>query len=146
RAKTVAAFERYVRLTEARMDEEVGGQRPFLWVDALTEPRRGEVYESVRRGEIVVSPLVTRDDGRSIDVPDGLCHHWVGTVFAPRIGLERVVALMQSYDRYQDIYRPAVRRSRTVSRAGNRFDVYLQLFMKKIISVVLNTENDVRYL
>jgi hypothetical protein len=78
-------------------------------------------------------------------VPDGMCHHWVGTVFAPRAHLEQIVALMQSYDRYPAIYRPAVRSSRIISRSGDRFTVQLQLFMKKVISVVLNTDNDVRY-
>ena len=145
-ARTVAGFDRYVRLTEARMDEEVGGRRPFLWVDGLSESRRADAYEKVRRGEIVVSRLDTRDGGRPIEVPDGLCHHWVGTVFTPRASLDRVVALMQSYQRYQNIYRPAVRRSTILSREGDRFNVYLQLFMKKVISVVLNTENDVRYM
>lgn len=145
REPTNAAFDRYARVTEARMDEEVGGTRPFLWIDGLPEPRRAEAYAAMRRGEIVVSRLETREHGKSIEVPDGICHHWVGTVFAPHAGLEQVVALMQSYDRYSEIYRPAVRRSRTISRAGDRFTVQLQLFMKKVISVVLNTDNDVRY-
>jgi hypothetical protein len=52
---------------------------------------------------------------------------------------------MQGYDRYQQIYAPNVRRSRMLSRQGETFKVYLQLFMKKIISVVLNTEYDIRY-
>lgn len=145
REATNLAFDRYVRVTEARMDQEVGGSRPFLWIDSLPEPRRADAYATARRGEIVVSRLETREGGRSIEVPDGMCHHWVGTVFAPGAGLERIVSLMQSYDRYQEIYRPAVRRSRTVSRSGDRFTVQLQLFMKKVISVVLNTDNDVRY-
>ena len=53
---------------------------------------------------------------------------------------------MQGYDRYQEIYSPSVRRSHTISRQGDSFKVYLQLFMKKIISVVLNTEYDVQYM
>jgi hypothetical protein len=134
-----------VRITEARMDEELAGRRPFFWVDSLPEPRRADVYDKVRRGEVVVSRLQTRDGGKPIEVPDGLAHHWVGTVFVPGAGLDRAVALMQSYERYPEIYRPAVRRSKILSRASDRFEVYLQLFMKKIISVVLNTENDVRY-
>ena len=146
RADTVASFERYVKLTETRMLEETSGRRPFLAMDRLSEPDRPEVLARLRRGEIVVERLETRDDGRTVQVPGGMCHHWRGTVFAQAAGLARVVALMQSYDGYADIYRPAVRRSRTISRDGDRFNVYLQLFMKKVISVVLNTEYDVQYL
>jgi hypothetical protein len=144
-ADTVAAFERYVRLTEARMREETAGRRPFLWLDQLAEPERREVAARLRRGEIVVDRLETRDASRLIHVPGGICHHWLGTVLAPDAALARAVALMQSYDSYPEIYRPAVRRSRTISRDGDRFNVYLQLFMKKVISVVLNTEYDVQY-
>ena len=145
REATTVAFDRYVRVTEARMASEVGGAQPFLWIDRLPEPRRAEAYATVRRGEIVVSRLETRDGAKPIEVPDGMCHHWVGTVFAARAHVEQVVALMQSYDRYPAIYRPAVRSSRIISRSGDRFTVQLQLFMKKVISVVLNTDNDVHY-
>ena len=96
-------------------------------------------------GEVVVHRLQTREAGREIDIPDGICHHWIGTMFAPAARLDQAVTLMQSYDKYQEIYRPAVRRSKTISRDDDRFKVYLQLFMKKVISVVLNTEYDVRY-
>jgi hypothetical protein len=145
RAETVAAFERYVELTEMRIGEETAGTLPFLWMDGLAEPDRRDVAARLRRGEIVVNRLDTLDAGRSIHVPGGICHHWLGTVFAPDVGLARVVTLMQSYDRYKDIYRPTIRRSRMTSRDGDRFNVYLQFFMKKVISVVLNTEYDVQY-
>jgi hypothetical protein len=39
-------------------------------------------------------------------------------VFVPGAGLDRAVALMQSYERYPEIYRPAVRRSKILSRAS----------------------------
>ena len=146
RDATVAAFDRYVRLTEVRMDAEMRGGRPFLWLDSLTESRRTDASAALLRGETVVSRLETRDGGKTIDVPDGLLHHWVGTVFAPGVRLEQVVRLMQSYERYPDIYRPAIRRSRTLSHEGDRFNVQLRLFMKKVISVVLDTDNDVRYI
>lgn len=144
-ANTTAAFERYVRLTEARIEEELRGTRPFLWVDGLPEPERQRAYSKLGRGEIVVSRLETRDAGRFVEFPDAMRHHWVGTVFAGGVRLDRAVTVMQAYDRYQDVYRPSVRRSRILSRAGNRFKVYLQLFMKKVIGVVLNTEYDVEY-
>jgi hypothetical protein len=127
------------------MEGELRGTHPFLWVDRLPEAQRQEAHAELRRREIVVHALETRDAGRSIEIPDGMRHHWVGTVFADGAGLDRVVTLMQAYESYQDIYRPAVRRSRILSRAGNRFKVYLQLFMKKVIGVVLNTEYDIEY-
>jgi hypothetical protein len=74
-----------------------------------------------------------------------MIHHWVGTTFVPRATVDQAVALMQQYDRYQEMYAPNVQRSSTISRNGDHFKVYLRLYMEKVISVVLNTENDVTY-
>jgi len=145
RPETLDAFNRYTRVTESRMDGELHGKAAFLWVDRLPDAERLETYARLRRGETVVSRLVTRDGGREIETPRGLIHHWIGTAFAPHATVDRTVALMQNYDRYQELYTPNVRRSRTISREGDTFKTYMQLFMKKVISVVLNTEYDVRY-
>ena len=143
RADTLDAFNRYVRVTESRMDGELQGTVPFLWIDRLPEADRRDALTRLKRGETVVSRLVTRDAGRQIDSPHGLIHHWIGTTFVAGGTVDRVVSLMQDYNRYQERYSPNVRRSRTISQQGETFKVYLQLFMKKIISVVLNTEYDV---
>ena len=145
RPDTLDAFNRYVRVTESRMDGELHGNVAFLWVDRLPEAERLEAYARLKRGETVVSRLVTRDAGKEINSPHGLIHHWIGTSFAPHATADRVVSLMQDYDRYQEIYSPNVRRSHTISRQGETFKTYVQLYMKKVVSVVLNTEYDVRY-
>jgi putative flippase GtrA len=146
RAGDATAFDRYARLTEARMDREKSGRLPFLQVDQLPDDRRRQAHAKLRRGEIVVSRMRTRDGDGVVTFHDAMCHHWVGTVLVPGARLDDVVTLMQSYDRYQDVYRPAVRYSKTLSRNGDHFKISLQLFMKKIISVVLNTESDVDYI
>ena len=43
--QTLDAFERYVRLTEARHDEELRRGTHFLWVDSLPEPQRPAAYD-----------------------------------------------------------------------------------------------------
>ena len=51
--QAVAAFERYVRLTEARMDGEVAGSSPFLWLDRQSGPHRARVVARLGRGEVL---------------------------------------------------------------------------------------------
>jgi putative flippase GtrA len=145
RGDTLEAFDRYVRVTESRMNGELQGKAPFLWVDRLADAPRREAVARLKQGETVVKRLVTRERSREIEAPHGLIHHWVGTTFAPRVTADRVVALMQGYDRYQQVYSPNVRTSRAVGQPGGTYKVQLQLFMKKVIGVVLNTEYDVRY-
>ena len=77
--RTTQAFDRYVRLTEARLS----GAGPFLWIDGLPDARRRPALEAVRRKELSIERLETKDNGREIDVPGGIIHHWVGTAFVP---------------------------------------------------------------
>jgi hypothetical protein len=145
RPGTIAAFDRYVHLTEARVDEELLGRLPFLWIDSLPEPQHRDAVARAMRGDVIVVRLETRVEGHRLESPDSLRHHWVGTAFVPGARLAQVAAVMQSYARYPDMYRPSVRRATVLSRDGDHFVVALQLFTKKIISVVVNTESDVRY-
>jgi hypothetical protein len=139
--ETVAAFDRYVRATERRMD----GAAPYLWVDTLGEARRREALAALRRGELVIEPLETREQGKAIDVPDGLIHHWIGVVFVPRGTVDGAVALLQDYDRHAQVYAPTVARSKTLARNGDAFKVHLRFMMKKGITVVTNTEHEARF-
>src|SRR5262245_17014468 len=138
--RTVAAFDRYVRATEAQMSPE-----PFLRIDALPEAERSRKMTDLRRGELYVERLQTREAGKNIDVPGGLIHHWLGAVFVAGAKLDQAVSLMQDYDRHAEIFRPAIARSKLVSRDGDVFKVDLRFSMKKVITVVVNTENEARF-
>lgn len=135
--KTVAAFDRYVKATEARMDREAA----FLWADGLRPSEARATLDGLRRGGLVIERLKTTSVGRSIDIPDGLVHHWVGAVFVPGATVESAVRLLQDYDRHASVYRPTIASSRLLSREGDQFRIHLRFFTKKIISVVVNTEN-----
>ena len=67
---TVAAFNRYVRATEAQMVPE-----PFLRVEGLSDVERRAALTKLSRGEVYIERLSTREAGKSIDVPNGLIHH-----------------------------------------------------------------------
>ena len=143
--QTTAAFDRYVRVSEARIAAETSDPAKFLWIETRPEPDRGRALAAVKRGEFVIDRLTSRDGGREIDVPDGLIHHWIGLVFVPGATLERAVGLLQAYDQHSRIYRPAVADSRLISRNGDAFRVYLRFSMTKVITVVMNTEHDARF-
>jgi hypothetical protein len=67
RPRTVAVFDRYVRVTEARMGEAP----PFLRIDGLPETDRRTKLEMIRRGELFIERLTTREQGKPIDVRTG---------------------------------------------------------------------------
>ncbi len=143
--ETVRAFERYVDLTEKRMRAAIEGRSPFLWLDRLAGPERDDVLARLRSGEVVIERLETRDGGDEVDIPHGAVHHWVGTVLIPGVTLDETIAMVQDYDRYPDIYAPDVRASAIRSREGGRFEVYLRLYTKKILTWVADTEHSVEF-
>jgi hypothetical protein len=138
--RTVAAFDRYVRATEAQMVPD-----PFLRIDGFSDVERRAKLAELTRGELYIERLSTREAGKPIEVPDGLIHHWLGAVFVPGANLGQVLDLLQDYDRHAEIFRPAIARSRVVSRNGDVFRVDLRFYMKKVITVVVNTENEARF-
>lgn len=140
-AKTVAAFDRYVRLAEARMSGDVADPKRFILADAQPAVERDKTMARLRAGEVVMQRLKERDGGREIDAPDGMLHHWVGLVFLPGVAMREAVALMQDYDRHASVFAPAVVRARLLDRQGDRFRVFLRFHMKKVIAVTVDTEN-----
>lgn len=144
-ARTLAAFERYAAATESRIASDVRDPTRVLWLDTLPADRRRAALDAMRRGEVAIERLQTTDNGRPIDVPDGLVHHWIGIAFVPGAGVDDALALLQDYDRHGSIYAPAVARSKLLARDGDTFRVFLRFYMKKVIAVVLNTEHEARF-
>ena len=142
---TLAAFDRYVRLTEARMAAETGGKTPFLWLDRQTPAQHTDYVARLKRGEVVVSKLQTKDGGKDIDAPDGLLHHWIGTVFLPGVKLDRAIAFVQDYARYPELFAPIITRSKIVNHTGNTFNVQMRTTTKKVITVTLDGDYSVEY-
>jgi hypothetical protein len=139
-AATIAAFNRYVSVTESQRTAD----SRFLWVDG-NEPERRRKRDEVRRGGFLIERLETLDGGRSISIPEGLVHHWLGVVFIPGATVDEALVLLQDYDRHAHIYKPAVARSRLINRRGDEFDVFLRFFMKKVLTVVVNSEHKARF-
>jgi hypothetical protein len=138
--RTIAAFDRYVLATEAQLKTE-----PFLRIDRLTAQRRAETLATLRGGGLSIETAQSRDGNREIDVPDGLIHHWVGTAFVPGATVEQALRILQDYDRHERIYAPVIARSKLLSREGDRFHFFLRFRMKKVITVVVNSEHDGRF-
>jgi len=138
-------FERYVRLTEQRMAAELRPGAAFLQLDALSIQARLRDDARLRNGEVISERLQTRDGDREIEAPGALIHHWVGTVFIPNVTLGQVLAVLEDYDRHHEYYAPQVVKSKLLSRSGDDFRVYLRLRQTDIITVVFDTEHDVRY-
>jgi hypothetical protein len=142
---TISAFDEYVKLTQDRNDAELQRGTNLLWIDSLPESERAQAYEALKRGEVKMHKLETRENGEKIRCPGGMIHHWTGAAFIPGVRLRDVLRVLQDYDHQAQYYAPDVERSKIENRDGDHFLVFLRFRRHKIITVVLNSRHDVRY-
>ena len=140
--ETLSAFDRYVGQAERRMVDELHAGGSFLLPDGWSAERRDQTYLRLRRGEMAIENL---GQGPEAQVPHGMVHHWAAIVFVPSATLDQALALIQDYDRHQNVYSPEVLRSRLLQRQGDDFHIFLRLRKHKVRTVVLDTEYDVHF-
>ena len=143
--ETASAFDTYVKLIEARNAEELQRGTNLLWIDGLNESERAQSYEALKRGEVKMQKLEARENREKVRCPGGMIHHWIGVAFIPGAKLQNVVRVLEDYDHHAQYYAPDVEQSKIESHDGNHFLVFLRFRRHKVITVVLNTEHDVRY-
>jgi hypothetical protein len=134
--ETLKAFGEHIRAAEMMLEKSLSGGA-FLWTDG--DPERAR---QVREGQIVAEFWSGKAPAK---VPSGLIHDWVGAAFIPETNLKATLALIQNYDNHKDIYKPEVIDSKLIRRNGDDFQIFLRLLKKKILTVVLDTEHEVRY-
>ncbi len=135
--KTLEAFDAYVHNAEKEMEESLHLSGSFLWTQQA--PERAQVVD---QGQVVAQFWSRQGPAQ---VPNGLIHDWIASAFVPDSNIQEILAVIQDYDNHKNIYKPEVLDSKLISRDGNDFKVYLRLLKRKIITVVLDTDHEVRY-
>lgn len=126
RDETLKAWDEYVFAANSRMESRLYGHDPFLWIDEV--PGRAQ---RVLQGQILVEPA-TNDSPQK--VPHGLIHDWLGAAFIPQSSIEDVLAVVNDYDRYHDIYKPAVVDSKLLESAGDEHK-FSMIMMQRVLSL-----------
>jgi len=137
RPETLSAWQAYVRTAENAHSADCSRNGKFLLMDEL--PGRAQ---SVQEGKVAVFPV----GGGLHQIAKGLIHDWAGVVFIPNTTLEQVMSAVQDYDRYPQIYGPAVVDSHTIRRRSDK-DVYAMRLMRRVLVVtaVFDTEHEAHY-
>jgi len=144
-AQAAQNYDRYIALTGAQVDSELAQGTPYLWVERLPEARRAAAEAQLRNGGVVIEKLETLDNGKPISAPGGLIHHWIGTAFVPGATLAQTLAFMQDYDHKVEYFKPDIVRSKILKHEGDDYFVLLRFYQKKIITTVIDTDQEVHY-
>ena len=142
---TLYAFDRYVRVTEQRIQSEVAAPERLLWIDRQPADARAALMSRLEKGEVVSARLQTRDQGKQIDAPGALIHHWIGTVLLPGARVGRVKPVVQNYNRYSEWFSPLIQRARVNAHTGDRFMVAMRTEMKKVLTVTVDADYAIDY-
>jgi hypothetical protein len=123
---TLAAWKAYLHEVALRTEQRANDNQPFLWTDE--SPDR---VARVRGGEAVVAPVVGHG---TKSVPSGLIHDWIGAIFIPNATAEDLSAVLHDYDNYKELYRPAVRDSRSLPCASGDPE-FLMVWQRHVLFV-----------
>jgi hypothetical protein len=136
--ETRSAFQEFVREREAAIERgRIKGQR-FLWLDEAGDGR----LQRARKGEVVIEPV--REKG-VIEIKGGMVHDWIAAAHIPKVRLDAVLKTIQNYENHKNLFQPEVIDSKLLQRSGQDYSIHLRLLKKKIITVVLKTDHQVRY-
>lgn len=141
--ESIAGWERYLGATELRIARELGQPDRFLAHDFAGD---GAAHRrTLAGGAVVIEPVTTRDHrGADIEVPNAMIHHWRGGIFIPGVRLNELMTRLNAgppaAGEQEDILA-----SRVLARGRDQMNVFLRLQRTKIVTVVYNTEHDVRF-
>ena len=136
RPETLAAFEAYNNKVEAALNDRWTGRKAFLGVEESPTD-----LERCLEAHLLIKQMAM---GSAVQIPKGLIHDWVGTVFIPHTSIERVLSILENFDAHKNIY-PGVEDSQTMSRRGNQVTGRWRLRQKGLVPVILDVDQSVSY-
>jgi hypothetical protein len=139
--ETAAAFDRYIQLTEAGFAKQRGFEN-FLWLDHHPKEKT-----MVWLQQSIVRPMQTLDEGKEIEVPDGVIQHWLGAVYLENkdTDADHLRGLLMNFAGYQDFFKQQIMTSKLIKHDGDQFDFSLRFYKKQFSTVVLNVDETAQY-
>ncbi len=145
KSKTVEAWEGYVQLTEERIARELVSDEGYFVLDFRPSEEVEDCREKLAAGETCVLNMAEPGEGgEETEIPSGMVHHWLGSLFIPNVSLDELMTWVKSYNDHEQ-YFEEVEASKLLSKEGDVYDILLRLKRKKIVTVHYNTEHRVEY-
>src|SRR5262249_8633311 len=124
--ETIRAWETYVQLTEKRIETELTNTSGFLRADLLKPGEATTITTTIKKAQVYIAKLRTAAaDGRDLNVPDGMIHHWFGSIFVPEVNLQTMLDWVKDYDQHHRYFKE-VEASKLLSRDGDMFRVFFR--------------------
>lgn len=139
--ETIRAWERYIELTEQRIAGELSSTDGFLVRDFLSSTGASPLTSD----RVFIEKLSTRNiEGRTIPIPKGMVHHWLGAVLIPNVELADVLGWVQDSANFEKHVKE-VEAARLLYHQGDDFRFYLRIRAKRVTTAYYNTEHAIHY-
>jgi hypothetical protein len=145
RPTAVAAFERYVAATEARMGADRQDAH-LLWIDRLPGAKRASLERRLAAGGVVTETLRSDSGGAPMVIADVIFLHALASVQLRGVPIGEALALLQDVDHHAEIFAPTIRKSRAIGRDGDAMIVAGQFSHRNVFTIVYNAEVETRCL
>jgi putative flippase GtrA len=142
--ETVKAWNTYVRKTEQRISRELESKNRFFVMDFQDKDEVLRERNDLLSGKIVIRSMLSQNGDLSGDVRGGKIHHWRGAVFIPGVDLDFVMSKVEEPES-EDMAQEDVLASKVLERYPDGLKLFLKLQRSKIVTVVYNTEHNVRF-
>ena len=136
--RAVAAFNAYIRVTEAHLAEQRQSQSEFLAPTATIRQNQPRL----RSGDLIVEQLTPTG---GMKLPGALLHHWRGTAFVPGVTASDFEHLMKDFSAYSQIFSPQVLQAKLLMQRGSQFEIRMRVSQRHVIPVVMDITDDVTF-
>ena len=145
RTETLKAWNDYIAATEKRIEKELNSPKGFLALDFQNHQEAARERQSVIGGEITVKRVSSGKGDEDIPVPGGTINHWRGSIFIPGVPFDFALHRIQRPE-LETAKQDDVLESRILERRSpEQYRLFLKLQRTQIITVVYNTEHQVRF-
>ncbi|MES2394144.1 MAG: hypothetical protein V4555_21100 [Acidobacteriota bacterium] len=136
-AAAVAGFDRYTRAVEQRLAEEHRASAGFV-----AGGGNAARVARLKSGEVMVEKL-TPAEGAAFD--GAMLHDWLGTAFVKGATAADFERLMEDFNGYPQHFAPDIVQAKTVVRNGDRFEAWMRIRQRHVITVVMDASFDVQF-
>jgi hypothetical protein len=146
RTETVDAWNAYIAAREKQIADELTSSKGFLAMDFQNPREAAAERRAVIDGKVSVKRMDPVAGKGDFQISGGTIHHWRGVVYIPDVPFEFAMHRVRHPELETEIQEDVLE-SRVLERISHdAYRLFLKLKRTQIITVVYNTEHDVRFL
>ena len=143
--RAAAGWDAYNAENDRQVAADEAASTAFLAQDIYDIEDARRCRSEVRAGDVCIVKVVLVREGRfPMDVEDALVHHWMGSIFVPRVTLDETLEFIKAYENYPQYFDEVVE-ARVLEEDGDLLRTFLRLKRTKVITVHFNTEHEVTF-